>query len=248
MRIAVLNDIHGNLPALEAVLRELHACGVDRIIVGGDVLPGPMAHLVLERLEAEHTPVDFVFGNGEVAILDLLAGRAPALPESYLPSLRWNADRLDDRQRETIADWRLTLRVRAPALGEVLFCHATPRNENEIFTQVTDEERLRPVFDPANASIVVCGHTHMQFDRMVGRTRVINAGSVGMPFGQPGADWVILGTDAEFRHTVYDLSRAAERIRQCGYPAADEFAAKYILNPPSADDMLKAYSKHELTP
>jgi predicted phosphodiesterase len=248
MRIAVLNDIHGNLPALEAVLDEIRASDVDRIVVGGDVLPGPMPHLVLEQLGAEGTPVEFIVGNGEVAVLELLAGRAPALPESYLPSVRWNAERLDSRQREMIAGWPLTLRLRLPALEEVLFCHATPRNENEIFTQDTDQARLRPVFEPANASMVVCGHTHMQFDRMVGRTRVINAGSVGMPFGQPGADWVILGTDVEFRHTSYDLSAAAERIRRCGYPAAEEFAARYILNPPSAGEMLKAYAKHELTP
>jgi predicted phosphodiesterase len=86
-------------------------------------------------------------------------------------------------------------------LGRVLFCHATPRNDNEIFTRLTAEERLLPVFGEAQGELVVCGHTHMQFDRMVGKTRVVNAGSGGMPFSDPGAEWPLLGPEIQLRHT-----------------------------------------------
>ena len=247
MRVAVLNDIHGNLPALEAVLEDVGRAGVDRIVVGGDVFPGPQPHLVLERLLDGGVPVDFLYGNGEVAVLEHLAGKVPALvPEAYRPNIGWNADQLDEAQRQIIAGWPMTLRLNVPPLGDVLFCHATPRNENEIFTPLTAEDRLIPIFAPANAALAVCGHTHIQFDRTVGATRVINPGSVGMPFGPAGADWLILGTAVELRHTPYDLEAAAERIRRSGYPAAEEFATKYVLHPPSAADMLALYAQHEL--
>ena len=150
------------------------------------------------------------------------------------------------RFRTRLASWPMTLRLTMPPIGDVLFCHATPRNENEIFTRLTAEDRLIPIFEPANAAVVVCGHTHMPFDRQVGRTRVINAGSVGMPFGPAGADWLVLGPDAEPRHTSYDAVAAAARIRASGYPGAEEFVTRYVLNQPSAADMLKLYADHEL--
>lgn len=248
MRVAVLNDIHGNLPALEAVLHCVLRLEIDRIVVGGDVFPGPTPHLALRQLRDLAIPVDFIQGNGEVAILEHLAGKIPKLPESYRPMIGWNADQLNSAEREFIASWPMTLRLNLPPFGNVLFCHATPRNENEIFTQLTAEDRLGPIFDAANADIVVCGHTHMQFDRTVGKTRVVNAGSVGMPFGPAGADWLMLGPELDLRHTAYDLHAAAERIRRSGYPGAEEFAERYVLHPPSAADMLKLYHEHELTP
>jgi predicted phosphodiesterase len=247
VRVAVLNDIHGNLPALDAVLQELREAIVDRIVVGGDVFPGPMPHLVLRTLLACGIPVDFIYGNGEVAMLEQLAGKVPTLlPESYRPHVRWNAEQLERSEQQRIADWPLTRRLAMPFLGEVLFCHATPRNENEIFTPLTAEDRLLPIFGAANADVVVCGHTHVQFDRRIGSTRVVNAGSVGMPFGPPGADWLLMDSAIELHHTSYDLEAAAERIRASGYPGAEEFAAKYVLHPPTTDDMLALYSRHEL--
>jgi|SRR5581483_3827647 len=247
MRIAVLNDIHGNLPALEAVLAEVRGENVQRIVVGGDVVPGPEPHRVLHALDGFGIPVDYIYGNGEVAVREALAGKTPTLvPEPYRPQIRWCAEQLGAAQREAIARWPMTIRLNVPPLGEVLFCHATPRNENEIFTHRTEEARLIPIFDAANAAVVVCGHTHMPFDRQVGRTRVVNAGSVGMPFGPAGADWLLIGSTVELRHTDYDLDAAAERIRLSGYPGAEEFAAKYVLNPPTTEAMLAVYGPHEL--
>ncbi|HVH80740.1 MAG TPA: metallophosphoesterase family protein, partial [Stellaceae bacterium] len=139
-----------------------------------------------------------------------------------------------------------TIRVAIDGLGDVLFCHGTPRNENEIFTRLTPEKVLLPVFDGVDAAVVVCGHTHMQFDRIVGKTRVVNAGSVGMPFGKPGADWLVLGPTLELRHTAYDLAGAAERIRKTTYPQAEEFIARNLLHPPSEEEMLNLFVRVEL--
>ena len=86
----------------------------------------------------------------------------------------------------------------------------------------------------------------MQFDRMVGRIRVVNAGSVGMPFGEPGADWLLLGPDVQLLHTRYDLTKAAERIRDTTYPQAQDFAARYVLQPPSEREMLEVFARAEL--
>ena len=125
----------------------------------------------------------------------------------------------------------------------MLFCHATPRNDTDIFTRLTEENVLLPIFEGLGVSLVVCGHTHMQFDRTVGSTRVVNAGSVGMPFGTPGAAWLLLGADIELRHTSYDLSRAAERIRSTPYPQGEEFACRNILQPPSEEKTLAAFTR-----
>ena len=128
----------------------------------------------------------------------------------------------------------------------MLFCHGTPRSEVECFTRLTPEERVISIFEVTGASMVVCGHTHMQFDRTIGSTRVINAGSVGMPFGDPGADWLLLGRHIELRHTTYDLDAAAKRIRATGYPGAQEFASNNVLNPPSEEQMLAVFAAAEL--
>ncbi len=238
MRVAALYDIHGNLPALEAVLDEVRADGVDLVLVGGDVFPGPMALEVLARLRSLDLPAQFIVGNCETAVLAERAGRGVALPEHVLETIRWSARQLDDEDERFIAQWPLTRRLDVDGAGDVLFCHATPRDDNEIFTSATPDERVAPAFAGASAPLVICGHTHMQFDRTLGTTRIVNAGSVGMPFGPPGAYWLLLGPGVELRRTEYDLDLAAERIRSTTYPQAADFAARYVLAPPSAQDML----------
>jgi predicted phosphodiesterase len=145
-----------------------------------------------------------------------------------------------------LESWPATLRLQIGKLKEALFCHATPRNDTEIFTRLTPEERLLPIFAGLDVPLVVCGHTHMQFDRMIGKTRVVNAGSVGMPFGKTGADWLTLGPDVQLRHSVYNLAQAADRIRKTDYPEAEDFAARYVLQSPSEDKMLNAFTCVEL--
>ncbi|MDX1494843.1 MAG: metallophosphoesterase family protein, partial [Longimicrobiales bacterium] len=161
MRLAALYDIHGNLPALEAVLREVAAEEVDLVVVGGDVVPGPMPAPCLERLRSLPMPVRFLAGNGEVDVLRFRAGEAPTrVPGAFHPGMRWCARALDDEAADWLSGWPRTQRVVVSGIGDVLFCHATPRDENEIFTERTPEERLVPIFQPTGADVVVCGHTH----------------------------------------------------------------------------------------
>jgi putative phosphoesterase len=247
LRVAAIYDIHGNLPALEAVLNEIRQEGVDSIVVGGDMVPGAMCREVMERLLGFGMPVQFIRGNCEREMLSVVSDSgASGVPERYQGPLRWVAQELGTENQRLMARWPLTLTVDIEGLGRVLFCHATPRDDNEIFTRLTDEERLLPVFEGVEASVVVCGHTHMQFDRMVARVRVVNAGSVGMPFGEPGAYWLLLGPNVQLRRTLYDLASAAERIRSTAYPQAEDFAAKYVLNTPAEEEMLQAFSAAEL--
>jgi predicted phosphodiesterase len=242
MRVAALYDIHGNLPALEAVLRDVRAAGADQIVVGGDVLPGPMPRESLAQLLDLEIPVQFIMGNGDREVI------APtgAVPEPYRESMRWNAGQLSSRDTALLAGWPPTVRLSIDALGEVLFCHATPRNDTEIFTRATADGPLLRIFGGLDVAVAVCGHTHMQFDRAIGDVRVVNAGSVGMPFGSPGAYWLLLGPDVQLRHTSYDLTEAARRIRATAYPKADEFAARHVLEPPSEQETLDAFSHAEL--
>jgi predicted phosphodiesterase len=246
MRVAALYDIHGNLPALEAVLAELPRVSVTQVVIGGDIHPGPMANEVMRRLERLDLPVQYLMGNGDREVLAQRNTGATAVPEPFASAIRWNAAQLTAASAERIARWPATLRMDIPGPGTALFCHATPRNDTEIFTKRTAEDRLLPVFAGVNASIVVCGHTHMQFDRRVGNVRVVNAGSVGMPFGVPGAYWTLLGPSVELRCTKYDVHAAAERIRSTDYPGADDFAAQHVIAPPSEDTILTAYASAEL--
>lgn len=243
-RVAALYDIHGNLPALEAVLDEVRQAQVDAIVVGGDVLPGPMSRECLDLLGATGIPTEYVYGNGETTSLEARrGGTLESIPEAFREGIRWSAAQLPDEQAAAIAAWPLTTRLAIDGLGEVLFCHATPRNATDIFTRLSPEERIRTMFAGANVTLAVCGHTHMQFDRTVGSLRIVNAGSVGQPFAEPGAYWLLLGPGVELRRTVYDREIAATRIRLTSYPGAGDFAARSILKPPSEEEMLALYAK-----
>lgn len=257
MRVAALYDIHGNLPALEAVLDAIRQADIDEVVVGGDVVPGPMPRESLRRLLELDRPVHFIHGNGELAVLAQLtaptedavtywgttSGARPPAPvrEVY----RWTARQLQPDYQSVLASWPRTRRLEIGGLGTVLFCHGTPLSETEVFTRLTPEERLLPLFDGLEVAVAVCGHTHMQFDRQIGRTRVVNAGSVGMPFGAPGAFWAVLGPEVQLRQTSYDLARAADRIRATSYPQAHEFAAQNVMSAPSEAEMLEAFNRAE---
>jgi putative phosphoesterase len=243
MRIAVICDIHGNLPALDAVLDEVRRAGVDRIVVAGDVLPGPMPRDTLTRLLELDIPTAFIHGNGDREVLTRLRGSDPdTMPEAVRATLRWNARQLDADHARVLASWPQTLRLTVDGLGDVLVCHATPRNDVDIFTRVTPEDLVLPAFAGVDAQAVVCGHTHMPFDRRIGPYRVVNAGSVGMSFAGPGAFWLLLGPDVDLRRTDYDVSGAAGQMRRTGYPGVEEFVAKYVLDSPREQDMLDLFS------
>jgi predicted phosphodiesterase len=259
VRVAALYDIHGNLPAFEAVLDDVRRAQVSHVVVGGDVIPGPFPDEALQLLLDLDLPTQFIRGNGELAILAQLAGARTGSvsywgtmsgarpPESVVELFRWTAARPSPELDSVLSRWPRTASLEIEGLGRALFCHGTPRSETEAFTRSTADELLVPLVEPLHVEVVICGHTHMQFDRRVGRTRVVNAGSVGAPFGEPGAFWLLLGPEVELRHTPYDLAGAAERIRATEYPQAEDFA-RSVLHPPSEDAMLAFFAGFELTP
>jgi predicted phosphodiesterase len=229
------------------VLDEALRAGVDRLVIGGDVLPGPMPRECLDRLRALKIPVECIRGNGDREVLSLRRGAdAASIPAAYRDVTLWNAAQLGAPDEAWLGSWPATLTLDVDGIGRVLFCHATPRSDTEIFTRLTPESRLAPIFEGVDAAVVVCGHTHMPFDRRVGAVRVVNAGSVGMPFGAPGADWLIIGAGIEARHTAYDLAAAAARIRATAYPGAREFAERSVLRPPTEKEALAAFSSASL--
>jgi len=255
MRVAALFDVHANLPAFEAVLLDVRAAGADLIVFGGDIVPGPMMRDTLTRILGLDIPTQFIYGNGELGMLAQINAPNPdavtywgttagtQLPEPLKEVVRWSARQMLPDHARAMAGWPMTLRLAIPDLGTVLFCHATPHSETDAFTRLTPEDVLLPVFDGLGVDIVVCGHTHMQFDRMIGATRVVNAGSVGMPFGRTGAEWLLLGPGVQLRNTSYDLEDAAARVRKTAYPQAEEFATTSILNPPSESEILKVFTR-----
>jgi putative phosphoesterase len=204
-RIAALYDIHGNLPALEAVVGGLDA---DLVVVGGDVASGPFPAETLELLRSLPMPVRFVRGNAD-RVLDL-----DGIPEPNRSARLWVAERLGEENVRFLADLPLDVVVEG-----VRFCHGAPGSDTVVITRVTPDERLRRLLDGVEEQVVVCGHTHVQFDRTVDGTRVLNAGSVGAPYeAEPAAYWLELGPEPRFRRTDYDVPAAVERIRATGYP------------------------------
>ena len=99
MRTAAIYDIHGNLPALEAVIQDIRRAEVDRVIVGGDVFPGPMPHETLGCLLNLDIPVQFIHGNGDREVLATMAGRETSIPERFQEVMHWNAQQLAKQDR-----------------------------------------------------------------------------------------------------------------------------------------------------
>jgi len=199
-RVAALYDVHGNLPALDAVLAEL---GDDVILVGGDVAVGPWPAEALERLRELGGRVRFIRGNADRELTEPPKPEREAGPQAeILDSVR---AQLSTEQLDFLGGLPLTESIEVEGLGEVLFCHATPRSDEELLTRISPDERWQNALSGVRQGLVVCGHTHVQFDRRIGDTRVVNAGSVGMPYEhEPGAYWAMLGPDVELRRTVYE--------------------------------------------
>jgi predicted phosphodiesterase len=248
VRVAALYDIHGNLPALEAVLRDVRVADADAVVVGGDVLPGPMSRETLACLTALDLPVHFIQGNGDRVVAAFLeGGDISEVPEAFRASIAWTAQQLDAAQRELLTMWPPTCQLEIDGVGRTLFCHATPRNDVECFTRATLDARLEPVFAAVASAVVVCGHTHMQFDRRVAEHRIINAGSVGMPFaGPPGVYWLMLADGIQLRRTDYDFEATAAQFRRTAFPLVESMAVRYVLSPPTEAESLQMFAAAEL--
>ncbi|MBA3718357.1 MAG: metallophosphoesterase family protein [Actinobacteria bacterium] len=218
MKVAALYDIHGNLPALEAVIPQLEA---DVVVVGGDVASGPFPLETLELLRSLPVPVRFVRGNAD-RVLDL-----DEILEAHRSARLWVAERLGEANVRFLRELPLDVVVEG-----VRFCHGAPGSDTEPITRVTSDERLRRLLRDVDESVVVCGHTHVQFDRLVDAVRVLNAGSVGFPYeAEPGAYWVELTPEPVFHRTEYDVEEAIARIRATGHPNADWAEELALLDP-----------------
>lgn len=241
MRVAALYDIHGNLWALEPVLREVMHSDVDAIVIGGDIAWGPHPRETIDRLDELEPPVIFIRGNADREIserLDESAGLDQAMAQINL----WCSDQLTERQRRWLGRQPSAATLDVDCLGETLFCHGSPRSDEEIITTATPDERFIEVFKAAHEEVVVCGHTHIQFDRTVQDRRLINAGSVGMPYeGKPGAYWTLLGPDVSFRRTAYDIAEAAEGMLDSGCPHVEEVFIDPLKNPPDRDEATRHF-------
>ncbi|MBS1718331.1 MAG: metallophosphoesterase family protein [Armatimonadetes bacterium] len=257
MSVAALYDIHGNLPALESVLSEVKGLEVHRIVVGGDLAPGPMPRECLQMLLNLDMPVDFIYGNCDLAMVAIAEAKSDdevgywgttgggPLPERFRPDFRWSAQDVAPLV-PVIKTWPMTLSLTIDGLGKVLFCHGTPRSELEIMTRITPAEKVLPLVEGLAESVIVCGHSHMQYDRMVGNKRVINSGSIGQPYGASGTHWLLLGPDIQLRRTNYDLESAAARIHATSYPGAEEFVQN-LINPASEEDMHAVFTPWEVS-
>jgi putative phosphoesterase len=198
VRVAALYDVHGNLPALEAVLEQVPDDAA--IVLGGDLVAGPFPVETFERLQGLGGRAHWLRGNAD---RELAPDEAGSLPDT---SRDWLRGRLSREQIAFLHELPPALTLEVDGLGSVLFCHAVPGNDLDIFTDRTPEERLRPLFAGVDADLVVCGHTHIQFERAVAGVRVVNAGSVGMAYeDEPGAYWTLLGPGVEYRHAAFEL-------------------------------------------
>ncbi len=237
-RVAALYDVHGNLPALEAVLAEHDVQAADVVLVGGDAVVGPFPDETLAALLALGERALYIRGN-----TDRLLGE-PTADDSWADRNAWVRERLGSEGVAPVTAWPETLTVEVEVLGPVLFCHGSPRSDTEILTRLTPPERLGPILAGVAERVVVCGHTHVQFDRRADGKRLVNAGSVGMPYeGEPGAYWALLGSGVELRRTAYDLERAAERIAASGFPGADDFVRENVLSTPDPDETARFFER-----
>jgi putative phosphoesterase len=245
VRVAALYDIHGNLPALEAVLADVDEARADLVLVGGDVVTGPFPSETLERLSGLGDRAYFIRGNADRVLVEDVG--EPTGPSPWPERQAWTRAQLTDDQRRLLATLAHTVASEVGGLGEVLFCHGSPRSDEEIITRATSPERLSEILSGVEQRVVVCGHTHVQFDRMIDGVRLVNAGSVGMPYeDEPGAYWALLGPDVELRRTEYDLERAAAAIRASGFPGANEFADEHVLHPAGADEATEQFERMAL--
>ncbi|MBV9367455.1 MAG: metallophosphoesterase family protein [Solirubrobacterales bacterium] len=233
MRIAVLADIHGNLPALRAVLSEIDRAPVDMIVVGGDVVAGPLVRESLELLAARQEPVRWVAGNAEREAMAVYDG-APAADDPAGRAAAWSARALDERWRAELGAWPISVE-----LAGVRFCHGSPRRDDEILTRRTPDDVFLEALATTPEQLTVGGHTHQQMFRRVGDSgrTYANAGSVGMPYeGRPGAFWMIVDDGVPVRQeTAYDLDAAVRELRASGYPGVEDQLAESLLEPADPD-------------
>lgn len=249
--VAVLSDIHGVLPVLEAVLAEPDVATADLIVVTGDHAAGPQPTEVLNCLSALGDRALLVRGNADRELVALAKGEPSSVHEAHPVDL-WAAHQLSTAHIELLDGLPHPVVVQVEGFGPVLFCHGSPRDDEEVVLVDTRLQRWAKVFadmDPA-VQTVVCGHTHMPFVRMVDRRLVINSGSIGMPYGRPGGAWALLRDGGvTLRRTEIDIAEAITRvISESGYPDRRGWAEEYLPAVSSDVDALNAFAPRDGRP
>jgi predicted phosphodiesterase len=206
------------------------------------VAAGPMPVQTIARMRAAGGRC--VMGNGDRQMVeDFDSGRAPAEgDDEMMRTMLWTVGQIDRADRDYLAAFEKTVTLEVDGLGPVLFCHGSPRDDDERITRATPAGRLAPMLAGASEPVIVCGHTHQQFDLRCGDQRVLNAGSIGMPYeGSAAAFWLLLGPDAELRRTDYDVPAAVETMRAGGMPDVDKVLLQESLIEPVDPDWVTNY-------
>jgi putative phosphoesterase len=233
LRVAALADVHGNAPALEAVLADVEREGPDLIVFCGDLTWGPLPEETLglvRGLEAR-----FVRGNAERELLKLFDGVLDHASERQ----RFLVERHDAAARSFVAAFRDHVVIEIEGLGSTRFCHGSPRSDEELVTPETPVERVHEFLAGVEDRAIVTAHTHVSYERLVDGTMLLNPGSVGLPYeGRAGAYWALLGPGVEHRRTEYDLDEAERRIRERGGPFA-ELTLELLRSPPTRAEAIE---------
>lgn len=240
-RVAVLSDVHGVLPVLEAVLAEPDVASADLIVVTGDHTAGPMPVETLDALTALGEQVVLVRGNADREAVDIRSGGDNPHPEAV-----WAAHALREDQIAVLAALPHPVTLDVAGFGPVVFCHGSPRDDEEVVLVDSPVAAWQDALStiPATVQTVACGHTHMPFVRLVDRRLVLNPGSIGMPYGRPGGAWALLDHgQVSLRHTEIDLDAVCARIvAESGYPDRVAWADEYVRSRNSDLDALAAFT------
>lgn len=245
--MAVISDIHGMLWALDRVLEEPAVGGADLIVVTGDYTWGPEPTAVLDRLVQLGDRAALVRGNADRELLAMAQGLDVGLADD--PLSMWGAAQLGPDHQRLLEQMPQTITLDLPGVGPVLFCHATPRNDEEVVLVNSRVERWADVLAdlPADVRTVVCGHTHMPFTRLVDGRLIVNSGSVGLPYGQPGAHWALLSNGTvTLGHTLLDRDDLIRETAQSStFPDVTDWLTATFVEPASDLDALANFGPRD---
>ncbi|RJT80045.1 metallophosphoesterase [Arthrobacter cheniae] len=248
--IAVLSDIHGMLPALNRVLAEPAVQAAELIVVTGDHTWGPQPAEVLDRLIGLGDRAVLIRGNADRELLQMAQGMDVGLNDD--PLSVWGAAQLSPAHLELLADMPEQLILDVQGFGSVLFCHATPRDDEEVVLVDSRLERWEQVLQemPTEVQTIVCGHTHMPFMRLAANRLVINPGSVGLPYGRAGAHWALLDDGAvTFARTILDSNQLIEAVRSTStFPQVTNWLEDAVRHPATDTDAIKAFGPRDGRP
>ena len=244
--VAVLSDIHGVLPALDAVLAEPDVIAAERIVLTGDVAAGPLPVHTLDRLCGLAEKVVWVRGNAEREMVRMARGGTTSIPDPIAP---WAAAQLRSDQVTLLDGLPHPVTLELEGFGDVVFCHGSPRDDDEVVLVDTRLDRWAEVLAevPEQTRTVVCGHTHMPFVRLAHGRLIVNPGSVGMPYGRPGAHWALLTEGGvTLRCTTFPIDRARAEIReQSTYDGVDEWTDYYLTARASDAEALRVFGPRD---